>query len=307
MLNKKLKVSIIGTGAIGGYYGIMLARMEQDVHFLLNSDYDYVKANGLKLQSHLHNGINLPKVNAYNKATDMPVSDIVLVCLKTVQNHTVLASVLPEVTDENSLVILVQNGLGMEEDLSAAFPSLQIAGAVAMIGARKEKNGVIIHNDYGSIDFGSYNVKNLAPLKQLSSMFNFNQRSSSLQNLAYLRWKKLVWNMAFNGLSVLLNTTTDQIISLHLDHCKTIMHEVINGASACGVKLPLSFADDLIAFTKKMGDYAPSMKVDFDRSLPLELEYMYNKPILAARNMGYEMTVTNQLYMDLLEIDKSLR
>ena len=117
-----MKISIIGTGAIGGYYGMMLANAGHDVHFLLRSDYEYVKAHGLQLQSKMHDNIDLPKVNAYQKATDMPKSDIVLVALKTVQNKDVLPEILPHITDENSLVILIQNGLGMEEDLSAQFP-----------------------------------------------------------------------------------------------------------------------------------------------------------------------------------------
>ncbi|MBB5645107.1 2-dehydropantoate 2-reductase [Pedobacter cryoconitis] len=307
MINKKLKISIVGTGAIGGYYGILLSQMGHDVHFLLRSDYDYVKSNGLTLQSVVHGNIHLPEINAYNDASDMPVSDIVLVCLKTGQNKTILPKVLPHITNENTVVVLIQNGLGMEEDLSAEFPFLQIAGATALVGIHKEKNGLIVHEGYGNIDFGNYSVRENTMLEYLASIFNSINIPSSCQDLLQLRWKKLVWNMAFNGLSVVLNSTTAQIITNHFDYCRTIMHEVIKGANANGIELPLSFADELIIFTEKIKDYSPSMKYDFDRSQPLELQYMYQKPIAAAKEAGYEMIKTTNLYNELSEISMTTR
>ena len=297
-----MRISIIGTGAIGGYYGMLLAEMGHDLHFLLNSDYDYVKANGLKLHSQIHEDIYLSTVNAYKDASDMPVSDVVLVCLKTNQNGGVLPKVIPHVADENTVVILIQNGLGMEEELSKYFPELQIGGATALIGSRKEKNGIIIHESYGNIDFGSYSVKNVSVLDRLVADFNTINVPSSRKDLLYLRWKKLVWNMTFNGLSVLLGTTTDQIINRHILLCKTIMYEVIRAANACGVEIPISFADELILFTAKMDCYSPSMKVDFDRAQPLELEYMYKRPIITADIAGYEMTEIKNLYNELCKI-----
>ena len=51
MRSEKLTYGVIGTGAIGGYYGARLAQSGQEVHFLLRSDYEYVKANGLQVDS----------------------------------------------------------------------------------------------------------------------------------------------------------------------------------------------------------------------------------------------------------------
>ena len=75
-----MKYAIIGTGAIGGYYGARLAQSGQEVHFLLHSDFDYVKEHGLQVDS-CDGSFHLDHVNAYRSTSDMPAVDVVLVCL----------------------------------------------------------------------------------------------------------------------------------------------------------------------------------------------------------------------------------
>ena len=88
-----MRYGIIGTGAIGGYYGARLAQSGQDTHFLLHKDYDYVMENGLQVDS-CDGSFHLTDVNAYLYTEDMPPCDVVLVCLKSVNNH-LLPSLLP--------------------------------------------------------------------------------------------------------------------------------------------------------------------------------------------------------------------
>jgi len=298
--NTKLNISIIGTGAIGGFYGIMLAQLGHHLHFLLHSDYAYVKAHGLTLQSDVYGEININNANFYHEANEMPVSDIVIVALKTTQNKEVLPKVIPYIADEHSTVILIQNGLGMEEELATWFPHLQIAGATALIGSNKAKPGLIVHESYGSIDFGSYNLKDTAILDRIVSELNAIQIPASHGNLKKLRWKKLIWNMTFNGLSVVLNANTDRLLSDHLDLVKALMQEVINTAAADEVILPPTYIDALIPFTEKMGSYTPSMHHDYLNKRPLEIEYMYNNPLKRAATLGVEMPEMEALYNSLL-------
>ena len=302
-----MKISIIGTGAVGSYYGIMLANAGHQVDFLLRSDYEYVKSNGLKLYSNAHKDIILPFVNAYKSTKEMPKSDIVIVALKTTQNNEVLPNILPDIVDNDSIVILVQNGLGMEEDLSAQLPSLQLAGGAALISSHKTQKGTVIHQDYGNLDVGSYNLQQPSLLDNFSEQLISSGVPSSHQSLKKLRWKKLVWNMTFNGLSVVLDKTTNQILAdpKDLKRCKIIMKEVIEAAKACDVLLPENFDQEMIAFTQKMIPYAPSMKLDYDFGRPMELQYIYEKPILFARKAGYNMIYTEELFNELVQLEKA--
>lgn len=296
-----MRISVIGTGGVGGYYGMMMANAGHEVHFLLRSDYDYVKKFGLRLHSSVHQNISIPKVNAYREASEMPETDIIFVSLKTTMNRDILPAILNQLETSQSLVVLIQNGLGMEEELSKRLPFLQIAGGVALIGSHKSKNGVINHQDYGSLDIGNYNVREPKRLEILVDQLRGAEISSDNGVLDVLRWKKLVWNLAFNGLSVVLNKTTDQIIANknYLDRCQVIMKEVISAAHACDIAIPIDFDSQMIEFTKKMRPYTPSMKHDFDNGKPLELEYLYENPLKRSYENGYEMSETKALYQEL--------
>lgn len=94
-----MRYGIIGTGAIGGYYGAKLAHAGQEVHFLLHSDYEYVKQHGLQVDS-CDGSFHLDDVNAYGQTKDMPTCDVVLVGLKSVNNDKLPALLPPLLHDK---------------------------------------------------------------------------------------------------------------------------------------------------------------------------------------------------------------
>src|SRR3546814_2946722 len=108
------RIGIIGTGAIGGFYGVMLARAGFDVHFLLRSEFSAVAENGLGLNSAVHGARQLNPVQAYRSAAQMPRCDWLLVGTKTTGNAE-LAPVIAAAAAEGARVVLLQNGLGVEE------------------------------------------------------------------------------------------------------------------------------------------------------------------------------------------------
>ena len=109
-----MRYGVIGTGAIGGYYGAKLAHAGQELHFLFRSDYEYVKQHGLQVDS-CDGSFHLDDVNAYLHTEDMPKCDVVLVCLKSV-NNSKLQTLLPPLLHDDTLVVLIQNGIGVEEE-----------------------------------------------------------------------------------------------------------------------------------------------------------------------------------------------
>ena len=110
-----MRYAIIGTGAIGAYYGGLLAKAGKEVHFLLRSDYEYVKANGLQVNS-CDGNYHLNNIRAYRSTEEMPVCDVVIVAMKTTSNAK-LPEMLRPIVKDHSLILLIQNGIGMEEDL----------------------------------------------------------------------------------------------------------------------------------------------------------------------------------------------
>jgi len=285
-----IRYGVIGTGALGGFYGGMLAKAGQEVHFLFRSDFDHVKKSGLQVDS-VNGNFHLPEVNAYHTSRQMPVCDVILVCLKTTGNH-LLPELIKPLLHPESMVVLLQNGLGLEEELSAQLPGIQIAGGLAFICSSKVGPGHIHHLDFGKLILGSYNVSQSTVLEKIVHDFQQADIHAELAaDLRFARWQKLVWNIPFNGMTVVLNTTTDRLMADESTRelSRELMLEVIHGANHCGVPLKESLAQQMIDMTIKMKPYAPSMKLDYDFRRPMEVEYIYSKPIQTAREAGFEM------------------
>ena len=297
-----MNYAVIGTGGIGGYYGARLASAGKEVHFLLRSDYEAVRGGGLHVTS-IKGDIDLPAPNAYRSTADMPKVDVVLVCIKTTGN-ALLPELITPILKPGSVIVMIQNGLGMEQDLHAAMPLARIIGATAFICSSKVAPGHISHTGYGELT--------LAPLGEgLSAMIDAicSDMESSLvpchkaESLSLMRWKKLVWNIPYNGMSVIENCRTD-VLTFRPDlrvRVIDMMHEVIDAAAACGAVIPHDFADAMILSTEKMEPYYPSMYLDYAAHRRLELSSIYERPVAEAAAHGYDMTLTEEL-MDKLRI-----
>ncbi len=299
-----LSYSVIGMGAIGGYYGGCLAKAGREVHFLSHSDYQQVLANGLQVDS-CNGNFYIQKVHAYSSTQDMPKTDVIVVGLKTVNNH-LLPQLLAPVLHKDSVVLLIQNGIGVEEDLQQAFPQLHIVAGMAFICSAKVGPGHISHQDFGSINLGNYSC----PEDVFGLLLTDLQEAGiAAAEVPYLeaRWKKAVWNMPFNGMTVALNTSTDKLLKnpatrqLIYDQ----MMEVVGAAQALGVTgLKEDFAVKMIETTDAMVPYSPSMKLDFDYHRPMEIYYLYSRPIAEARKAGFEMHKLAMLEAELRFIEE---
>lgn len=285
-----MRYAIIGTGAIGGYYGAKLVRAGRDVHFLLNSDYDYVRQHGLRIES-CNGDFTLPHVNAYRRAADMPACDVVIVGMKNVNNH-MLPDLVRPVLKRGGIVLLIQNGIGVEADFQKALPEAQLAAGLAFICSAKAGPGLIRHQCYGSINIGNYSCRDR---KFFNRMLTDLQRAGiAAAEVDYntARWRKAVWNMPFNGMTVALDTRTDLLLKnpATLRLIREQMMEVVGAAQALGVRgLDEKFVDKMIADTQTMTPYSPSMKLDYDNGRPMEIYYLYTRPIAEARKAGFDM------------------
>ena len=297
-----MKYAIIGTGAIGGYYGGKLANAGFDVHFLLHSDYDYVRQHGIQVNS-CNGDFHLDAPNIYNNVEEMPKVDVVIVALKSTNNH-LLRQLLAPLLNPGTLVLMIQNGIGIEPDVEKLFPDVWLAAGLAFICSNKTKPGIVDHLFYGNINIGNYS----APKPVIDTLIaDFDKAGVKAFDVDYLeaRWKKAVWNMPFNGMSVVLNAQTDQLLADASTRTliKAQMMEVVMAANALGVEnIDEAFADKMIANTDAMVPYSPSMKLDHDYHRPMEVYYLYTRPIQEAASAGVDMPLLKDLEQKLLKI-----
>lgn len=294
-----MRYGVIGTGAIGGYYGAKLAQGGQDVHFLFHSDYDYVREHGLRVNSG-DGGFHLDHVNAYQDVRQMPKCDVVIVALKTVHEQ-MLRDMLPPLLTDDTVVLLIQNGMGMEQDVEQMVPGVKLAAGLAFICCSKTHPGVIDHLDLSGLNVGNYNAPQETIDRMIAEMVSAD---IDARNVDYLeaRWRKLLWNMPFNGLSVALHTDTDALVRNAATRrlLRAMTQEVIDAAHAVGVKgLTDHDADAMIEMTTKMRPYKPSMRLDWDYHRPMEVYYLYTRPIEEARKAGQDMPLHRMLEAEL--------
>ncbi len=301
----ELSYGIIGTGAIGGFYGGFLAKSGKEVNFLFNSDYQHVKQRGLKVDS-VNGDFHLESVNAFKNAKDMPICDVVLICLKTTNNH-LLKEILPFVLHKGSVVIMIQNGIGIEKRLAEYFPEISIAGGLAFVASSKISQGHIAHYNYGTLTLGFYQNPKQKVLNQVcQDLIDAGITCNYEKDLNLARWKKLLWNIPFNGVCVVLNTDTRNLVEHQKSKqlIKDLMYEVVVAANHCGAQLEENAIEEMIESTLKMEPYAPSMKLDYDFKRPMEIEAIYSNPIQEAKDAGYDMQVTSVIEKQLYFIQK---
>jgi len=301
--------SIIGAGALGGYYGASLHHAGCTVRFLLHSDFEHVRRHGLRVESPRGDlSISAPEI--YRRPEEMPPSDVVLVGLKTTRN-ALLGRLLPPVTAEDAVVLMMQNGLGVEEEAARAVPGRTILGGLAFLCSNKVGPGHVKHLDYGAVRLAGYREDGgpagmPRALRAVADDFvAAGIRVDVEEDLSVARWKKLVWNVPYNGLCVVHGCTTDVLMAKASTRalCGEIMHEVRRAAGALGHEIPPRFVQAMLDDTAKMAPYEPSMKLDFDRGRPLEIEALYARPLRAAREAGVACPRIEALYEDLRRLD----
>lgn len=303
------RYAIIGTGAIGGFYGARLQRAGLEVHFLLHTDYATVCRSGLVIDS-VEGHFTLPQVNAYQDIHQIPCCDVVIVSLKTTQNH-LLPQLLPPILQESGVVLILQNGLGMEEAVAKIVGEQRVMGGICFICSHKVGPGHICHLDYGSITMGEYLPHGItARLSQIAA--DFNQAGIAVQmteDLLLARWQKLVWNIPFNGLSVVLNATTAELLnqadSRYL--VKQLMDEVKTAATSCDRRIVENFIEQMLINTEKIKPYKPSMKLDYEAHRPLEIEAIFAQPLHLATGAGIKLPLIMMLYRQLQFLDTQNR
>ena len=299
-----MRYGIIGTGAIGGYYGAKLAHAGQEVHFLLHSDYEYVKQHGLQVDS-CDGSFHLAEINAYQHTEEMPACDVVLVGLKSVNNGK-LEALLPPLLHAKTLVVLIQNGIGVEEDVQKMFPNVQLAAGLAFICSAKTEPGIVNHQCYGSINLANYSCRDEALMQAVVDEFRGAGIETGHVEYHEARWKKAVWNMPFNGMTVALHTQTDKLLKTPSTRqlIREQMMEVVRAAQHLGVKnIDEAFADKMIETTDAMTPYSPSMRLDYDFHRKMEIYYLYTRPLEIAREAGCPMPKLEMLEAELRFIE----
>ena len=295
-----MRIAVLGSGAVGGYYGGRLAAAGEEVHFLYRSEYDAVARDGLRLES--VDGNWHGPVNAWSSVSEMPVCDIALVCFKSAQSP-LLAGMLPKVLGERGVAVCLMNGLGHEEIIAGVLGPERVVAGAAFICAERGEPGTIHHFAAGGLAVAPYfpddreRVSGIC--RDLTSRFlRAGVKCQNPADGAKVKWGKLVWNVPFSGLSIYYGgVTTDQILAdpEREGFARGLMSEVLFAARACGIELDPRSPEQNLTQTRGMGAYRPSMLVDFEKRRPVEVSAIVAEPLRRGIAAGASLPLMTEL------------
>lgn len=324
VMPRNARILIVGGGGIG----VAAALNLEDGGFatttlVLRSNYDVVKKSGFTIESVNHGkrvgwrptGTILPKVPNVLEEGLQPF-DFILSCTKNIPDiPPILPDILrPAVTPGHSVIVLVQNGLYIERPILQAFPDNICLSGISFCGAEESLPGHIMQNETDQLDIGPFpgnsaEEKAIQAAQELVRMYSASGKVKSSYNsdVKYLRWRKLLLNVAYNPISALTNLDTSRLRLSSLDEknggnivddlLKPAMMEVISAARAVD---DVQLDEELINITIE-GDpiedfIRPSMQQDFLKGRFNECENILGEVVRAASNAGLETPIVRTLY-----------
>ncbi len=284
------KIAVVGSGAVGGYYGGMLAHAGCDVHFLMRADLDTVRREGLRIFTK-GGDVHLPRVQCAATPEEIGAADLVIIALKATANAE-LARLLPPLIGAHTALLTLQNGLGNERFLAERWGAERVMGGLCFVCINRTAPGVIRHLDHGSVSIGEFGRPVSERVRAVADAFNaVGVEANAVDDLDGERWRKLMWNVPFNGLSITANANVADVLAdatLRAE-ARALMGELLDAARRLGHDIPDSFADWQIERSGSMGGYKPSSMIDHELGRSVEVEAIWGEPLRQGLAAGAKM------------------
>jgi 2-dehydropantoate 2-reductase len=263
----------------------------------MRADLETVKGDGLTIYT-MGQELKLPRVHCSASTEEIGPVDVVLIALKATANGE-LKRLLPPLVGAETALLTLQNGLGNEEFLSERWGAERVMGALCFVCLNRTAPGVIRHIDRGSISIGEFRRPRSARVRALVDAFRgVNVDANAVDDLQSERWRKLLWNIPFNGLSIAAGANVAEVLADgHLRRlARALIGEGLDAARRLGHEIPDSFGDWQIERSESMGPYRPSSMIDYELGRPVEIEAIWGEPLRQGLAAGAKMPRLEMLH-----------
>jgi 2-dehydropantoate 2-reductase len=303
------KWTLVGPGAVGLYYCGRIAYSGRDLCVLARSDVTELEANGIRVEmidpetSELKERFTAPIECVRRKADEIAATDCVIIAAKSTVNHELIESLKSIVEPGHTVLLSLQNGLGNAEFFAEYFPDNPILTGLCFVCVNRTKPGLVENYHPGRVEIGSLGDRWSGVAKTVVEIFNrAGVLTSHAEKLDSALWRKLCWNIPFNGLSIAAGgITTDKILAQSdlVTRTQVLMEEVRAVAALSGHSISNEFIKGQFTVTKKMGAYKPSSLIDYLAEKPVEVESIWGEPLRRGRALGADMPELAKLYSEL--------
>ncbi len=326
-MSVKPNVLIVGAGAVGAFYASRLPSARISV--ICRSNYEAVRHHGFSMKTHSFGDYQFVPANVFNSPNAAAKAgilwDYVVVTTKALPDISDDVKTIADlVTKGRTAIVLIQNGVGVEEPYKLAFPDNSIISAVTIISAAQVEPGVVVQNRWTRISLGPYfgNDLNSTQMSGTANSISHDRAQVSVREfvrmlqeggikdaeeydsagLQLVRWHKIAINASMNPSAVLSAGAGNAEMARDPElrqHLRGVMTEVLEAAPRIlGRPFPrkLATADAILTSTERNTSGKPSMLLDWEKGNPMEVEVILGNPIRIARRNGIEMPRLQTLY-----------
>ena len=301
-----MKIAMMGSGGVGGFYGGHLAHAGCDVAFIARGAHlAAMREHGLTLESDAHPTLRVPQVVATDDPATLGVVDLVVIAVKMWDLESAVRAIRPLVGPDTA-VLSVQNGVAKDDILRRHFGARAVMGGAAYIGTHLVSPGVIRQTGpIQRIVFGEYDGSRSPRAAALEAAFKRTRIEPVLStDIRRALWEKFVFLVGLSGATASMRTTLGPV----REHPQTrafmldLMRETVAVGRALGVDLPADFAEQRMAFADML---APGMNSSLHHDLahgnPLEVEWLSGGVATLGREAGVA-TPCNRAVWDVLAL-----
>lgn len=306
-----MKVTIMGSGGTGGYYGALLSRTGQDVSFVARGEHlAAMRQGGLQIKS-IFGDFQFRPGLATDKAADIGPVDLVLFCTKTYDTEAAAESAKPLVGPHTS-VLSVQNGVDAVERIGKVVGMEHMLAGATWISSAIEAPGVIKQvSDFRRLVFGELSGEATARANAILEAFKATGITVELSPaILKVLWTKFVFISSVSALGSItrLPMATYRSVPEARALLKGLMQEVVAIAGASGVVLEPEAIDKALAFIDQAGPtIKASMQLDVETGHRTELESMIGVIGRKGREFGVPTPVADFFYACLLPLEIKAR
>ena len=304
-----MRIAVMGTGAVGGYFGAKLASAGHQLAFIARGRHlQTLRKNGLRVTSQNGN-LRIDNAQFTDDTATIGKVDLILFCVKSYDTESAAEQVKQVVSDQ-TLILSLQNGVDNPDKLARVFDPDQILPAVVYVGAQLTAPGLVVHANGGRIIFGQIDAgvsESSNSLRQILSNAGIPCEISA--DIQKIQWTKLLWNAPFCAIGCLAHANVKQIVesesltALALD----CMAEVQGAARTRNIDLRREQFDEIMTFSRTLGQFKPSMLQDLEAGKPLEYEAFNGIVVQTLRQAGSPAPINQVFYATLKFLDQRIR
>ncbi|RMD40974.1 hypothetical protein DV735_g4171, partial [Chaetothyriales sp. CBS 134920] len=318
MAEKKIEVLLYGLGAIGSFYAYIFQKSsEVRLSVVARSNYEAVASNGLLIKSENHGEHLVRPAAVLRKASEAGHTFDFIVCCNKATDLDQTAKDLTDVVEKGkTVIVLFQNGVGNEDPFHRAFPGNTILSAAVWTRSAQDTPGTIVQQSVEGLEIGIFIPPGSATatpaqqdgLTRFNALLEYAKSPFTVcDHIQTQRWKKVIWNCAWNPLTALTGSNTQEWLNssdLAVPMTRRVMDEAIDVARAAGVPdVDHDLVDELIKKINALPGLYASMYYDTVSGGAMEVEVILGTPVRKAKELGVSTPTLDILYALVKAID----